>query len=443
MHVVFVAAGLTGLFGTAVVPQRVDVASHGGFSHTIYLNDCRPDGCVVVPGNDDSRTNRSSIPQQTSQIPPWPHGDAAWDALVACVRDTYAPFDIQIVTTDPGQAAHSEVFIGGDPEDIQFSDALGVAPFIGCGGIQDNVPSFVFANRSDATDVLCWAVAQESSHVFGLDHVLIADDPMTYLTPPFRKRFQNEDGACGEELALPRECACGGGTQNSFRFLSETFGANPLPPPGVTIVTPHDGAWVRPGFVVGFTLESVIDVREMSLAVDGATASTLITAPFAFNAPAELAPGVHVVGLSAVDQRGIAGEDEASVRVLAACGAGAVCAAGTLCLGGVCVPDATDPGGLGAACSASTECGSGQCTSTVDDGSACTAPCDPARICPSGYTCIGAGEGLCWPGGESGGCNAGGGGIGAGGWLLLLLSIVLRPVLITRQGRLHGHRSRA
>lgn len=407
-------AAAAGLLGT-YVPRRVDVAPHGGFSHTIFLNDCRPDGCIIAPGNDDSRANRSSIPTQTSMIPPWPYGDDAWAALVACVRETYAPFDIEITTTDPGQAFHFEVFVGGDPEDIQFSDALGVAPFISCGGIQDNVPSFVFANQSSSTDILCWAVAQESAHVFGLDHVLIATDPMTYLTPPFRKRFQNQDGNCGETLSAPRECWCGGSTQNSYQFLVDTFGPSTLPPPGVSIVWPHSRAWVEPGFVVQFTIDSLLAMQEVSLAVDGATTTSLTMPPFAFNGPLDITPGFHTIRLRAIDQRNLQGEDAVSIRVLAPCGAG--CAAGTLCLGGVCVPDASDGGGLGAACTAPEDCGSGQCTSTVDDGARCTASCDPGRVCPAGYSCVGDGDGLCWPGGESGGCSTGSGG---GGWLLAL-----------------------
>jgi hypothetical protein len=432
------AAAAVGLVGT-YVPRRVEVAPHGGFSHTIYLNDCRPDGCVVIPGNDDSRANRSTIPTQTSQLPPWPYGDDEWNQLVACVRETYAPFDVQIVTTDPGQANHFEVFVAGRPEDIQFSDALGVAPFISCNGIPDNVPSFVFADVSNSTDQLCWAVAQESAHVFGLDHVLLAADPMTYLAPPFRKRFQDEDGNCGEEIARPRECWCGGSTQNSYQFLLENFGESDLPPPGVSITTPHSRAWVQPGFVVGMAIDSLVAMREVSLAVDDVTTTTLRMPPFGFNAPAELVPGFHTVRIRAIDQRNLQGEDEIVVRVLASCGAG--CADGTLCLGGVCVPDATNPGGLGTACALPEDCGSGTCTSTLDDGARCTATCDPGRACPAGFSCIGAGDGLCWPAADSGGCNAGGGGGGGGGWALAVLSILLSAVIMRRQGRPHGQRS--
>ncbi len=402
------------------VPRRVHVAPHGGFSHVIYMNDCRPGGCIVVPGDDDSRSNRSSIPQMTSQLDAWPHGDAEWDELVRCVRETYAPFDIQIVTDDPGQASHFEVFVGGDPEDLQFSDALGVAPFIPCGGIQDNVPTFVFANVDNRTDVLCWAVAQETAHAFGLDHVLLRDDPMTYLTPPYRKRFQNQAGSCGETMNEPRECFCGDASQNSYAFLSATFGASNLPAPGVVITSPHAGAWVVPGAPVSFTVDSLLAMQEVALAVDGATTSSLGQPPFAFNLPLAMTPGPHQVRVRAVDQRGLEGQAEVNVVVLGACGGGTTCGSGTVCLGGVCLPDASQPGGLGATCETPVECGSGQCTATAENGAACTAPCDDGRRCPGGFTCAGDGVGVCWPAGESGGCGAGGTGGGGGGWIVIL-----------------------
>ena len=82
-------------------------------SHTLYLNDCLPNGCLVQPGFDDSRTNHSSIAQQPSVLSAYGHGEAHWNELVACVRETFAPFDIDIVTDDPGQADHFEVMIGG------------------------------------------------------------------------------------------------------------------------------------------------------------------------------------------------------------------------------------------------------------------------------------------------------------------------------------------
>src|SRR4051812_19508659 len=70
-------------------------------SHVIYLNNCEPGGCAVRPGFDDSLTHHSSIAAGNRMLPAWKWGDAKWQALVQCVKDTYAPFDISIVTTDP------------------------------------------------------------------------------------------------------------------------------------------------------------------------------------------------------------------------------------------------------------------------------------------------------------------------------------------------------
>src|SRR5688500_4821905 len=74
-------------------------------SHKLYLNDCRsPNGCTVSPGADNSITNRSSIPASTVTLDAYAHGDEHWNRLVDCVRDTFKPFDVEIVTEDPGGA---------------------------------------------------------------------------------------------------------------------------------------------------------------------------------------------------------------------------------------------------------------------------------------------------------------------------------------------------
>ena len=71
-------------------------------SHTIYLNPCLPNGCTVHPGNDDSRTDSSSIPETQAVLTAYPHGSTSWNTLVQCVKDMYAPFDIQVTDVDPG-----------------------------------------------------------------------------------------------------------------------------------------------------------------------------------------------------------------------------------------------------------------------------------------------------------------------------------------------------
>src|SRR5512138_495498 len=77
------------------------VTSVSNFSKIIYLNNCAGYGCSIDPGEDDAIHNTSGIPSQPSVVQPWNAGSAAWQQLVQCVRATYAPFDVEIVTERP------------------------------------------------------------------------------------------------------------------------------------------------------------------------------------------------------------------------------------------------------------------------------------------------------------------------------------------------------
>jgi uncharacterized protein (TIGR03382 family) len=376
-------------------------------SHLIYLNPCMPNGCNVQPGFDDSRTDHSSIPQQASHLAAYPWGSTSWTNLVQCVKDMYAPFDIQITDVDPGTAAHFELMVGGRSTDIGIQGAGGVAPFIPCAGeMQDNVISFVFAAETQSPDFLCWAAAQETSHVFGLDHELNAKDPMTYLSPPVKKPgFQNEASNCGENT--PRQCWCGGTTQNSAQFLLDTFGPAHLDPPSMTIAAPTEGTWVKPGFKVRAEATSQLSIKSSALAIDGTTSQSITQTPLVFDTPASLAGGDHKITVSATDSGSRSFSADVNVHVVASCASGGACANDFKCLGGYCLPSASVPGGLGATCADGAGCITGTC-GTDGNEHLCTAPCDPGMTCPDGFQCLQAatGSGVCWPGAASnGGCT--------------------------------------
>jgi hypothetical protein len=380
-------------------------------SHLIYLNPCLPNGCIVRPGNDDSRTDTSSIPFQQATLTAWPHGSQKWTELVQCVKDLYGPFDIQITDVDPGpNVNHSEVMIAGVASAIGADGAGGIAPFEPCGGqLVDNAISFVFAAQTSNLDFLCWAAAQESSHVFGLDHELNAKDPMTYLAPPYKKPgFQNVASPCGEEMANPRECWCGGTTQNSYQYLMDTFGPSHLEPATLAITEPHDGAWVKPGFNIRATAMSQLSVATASLQVDGATTQSINQGtPLVFNTASDLPGGDHRIAVVATDIMNRTFSAEILVHVTERCDGGGSCASGTSCLGGYCLPGPSVPGGLGAPCTGNEDCVTGSCAS---DGtsSICTGACDPNSTCPAGFACMETfqGGGVCWPSGDEGGCAA-------------------------------------
>ena len=377
-------------------------------SRKLYLNDCRPNGCTVTPGSDNSLTNHSSIPNGTVTLDAYSHGDAHWAQLVECVRATFKPFNIEIVTSDPGTESHFEVMIGGTSKQLNPNlDAGGVAPFISCGATRNNAISFVFAGQTSGIDFLCGAVAQEACHIWGLDHELNADDPMTYLKLGSSKRFQNDDANCGESSS--RGCRCGGSTQNSFRYMSDTFGLDPtLAQPTLALTTPVDGQWVKPKFPVSATLTSELSMLGAYLSIDHAQISTAKAGIIAFNAP-DLAAGQHIVEVSATDAGDRTVTQIVNVNVVGACTADGSCPSGTLCLGGLCLPGAGAVGGLGSSCAASGDCITGNCATDGTD-TLCTGTCDADGSCPSGFDCLTASN-VCWPA-SSGGCASGGGGAG-------------------------------
>lgn len=196
---------------------------------TIFLERCAG-GCTYFPGFDDSRTNHSSLLSQTSSLPAFAHGDAAWADLLACVRRAYAPFDVAVTDADPGAADHWEIVVAGSPQDIGMqSGVAGVSPYT-CAVIQNGI-AFAFAAVHFNMLDLCWTTVQESAHLFGLDHELLQRDPMTYLTGCMEKVFAPVDAPCGESAA--RNCCFGSGgpTQNSFAMVTAALGAATSPAP--------------------------------------------------------------------------------------------------------------------------------------------------------------------------------------------------------------------
>lgn len=425
---------------TVVWKDRV-ILPHAGttalanISHKLFVNRC-VGGCNVSPGQDDSRTNRSSIADSAVTLSAFAAGDTKWNDLVECVKQTFIPFNVEVVTADPGSSvAHFEVMVTGGPS-TQLNPQLnagGVAPFISCNAQYNNGLSFVFA--ANDLEFLCGAVAQEAAHVWGLDHELNKDDPMTYLDLGTLKRFQNADAQCHDGNIQPiAQCRCGNAKQNSYQYMLSTFGASNLPPATIAIATPVEAQWVKPGFPVRAQLMSAITgTGGGSLSVDGMqTATANATAPLAFNAPMTLAGGDHTVTVTATDGGGRSATASVHVKVTAVCSATAPCAANTYCIGGFCVPGNDVDGGLGATCTTNDNCISGQC-GTADGESLCTGGCDASGKCPSGYECLGEGAaGVCWPSSGDGGCSTSESG-GGGGPLALLAGLGFAAIVLRRR----------
>lgn len=390
-------------------------APHGGFnSRKIYVNFCLTEttstgapGCRVTRGNsNDSTVNRSTI--ASGNLAAFTGSQSTRNAIIQCVRETYAPFGVEIVTTDPSPEPHFEAMAAGLPTQVGFPNGVaGVAPFT-CGVI-NNAITFNFLNLfpSDVNEA-CWTIAQETAHAFGLSHEMLGADPMTYIPSPPVKRFQDQLACIGTQgCCQPAgECQCGPTMQNSVQELLDIFGPSTPTPPTIVIETPTDGAQVTPGFIIRASVEDSQGVELVELLIDGNVSAALGSPPYAFNAPLDLAMGTHQVGIRATDTIGSVGTSTIMVIIGDPCNDNDDCEAqgsDLVCFEGACIPGMGTPGGLGSDCT-TEPCLSGVCA-TKDGENKCSEECDPNNnTCPGGFACLdnGAGGGLCWP--DSGGC---------------------------------------
>ncbi|MBL0219703.1 MAG: hypothetical protein IPQ07_38285 [Myxococcales bacterium] len=212
-------------------------------NHVIYLN---RGGAVLWPGDaNDARTQTSSIVSEPTSIGSWDVDDDLWAETVACVRDIYRPFDVTITDEDPGDAPHMEAIFGGHPNDVGLPDNVaGVSPFMEDCSVIDSSIVFTFTDvMPDDARTMCEVMAQEIAHSYGLDHEMLASDPMTYLPYAGERTFQDIEAPCGENGN--RLCGIGGTmcrrTQNSVQLLTQRLGpAGGTTPPSTTTPATDD-----------------------------------------------------------------------------------------------------------------------------------------------------------------------------------------------------------
>lgn len=378
-------------------------------SRTLFIHRC-PEvvGCPLTRGvEDNSRQNISSISSFASAtIGPFTRGDEVWNKVMTCVRDTYAPYNITITDEDPGgDVDHYEVMVGGKNTDLRNDspDAGGIAPFT-CNEIP-NAISFVFDVWGNNADVICSVVAQESAHAFGLEHEMLADDPMTYLSGPDVKRFRADPAPCGEYQARP--CDCGGTMQTSYDMLVGLFGPGAPRPPTVSIKSPSSNKTVQPGFITRIDAVDDVKVVKVELLIDGEVVGMLDAPPFKIAAP-DLPEGPHTIEARATDIQGTPATSAAVLVDLGPpCTASTGCSDGDVCVMGLCVVGPGEPGGLGNSCQAASECVSENCVESTDGGF-CTEVCDLSPgSCPSGFDCVPGGTaGVCFPVPDAGCCDS-------------------------------------
>lgn len=413
---------------------------HGGLvSDIIYVNRCT--GCPGAGCNcvftksslNDATSNQTYIGGvqvgQQMTVAEFSHPQEVWDELMQCLRDVYSPYDVMITDVDPGQVPHHEAVAAGRGSDLMLTGVLGVAPIdpSQCEP-KNNVVSFSFANAHgpvaglSTAEHLCWTVAQESAHAFGLDHALDCSDPLTYLFTTSSgdgcgiRYFRNKLIDCGEDVARP--CVCGGTKQNSHAKLLAVHGMGTVPPPPtVDLTTPTNGASVQAGFSV---IANVVDPRGVGRVevllngykwaeVEGVTNRTSYLVP----TPAEVPDGVIDIEVRGCNDLNACASDTTRVTKGAPCASADSCAAGQRCDGeGRCLWD-PPAGQLGDDCTFAQFCVSGVCADIGGGTMACTESCfgGPNDQCPEGYACTGGtGQmGVCAVPPDEGGCCSVGG----------------------------------
>lgn len=295
-------------FGRQVLPPVGPTSSPLAISKVIYLN---KNGVTLQPGNNDSRTNRTTLATQTTTIQPWNVSATTWTATVNCMKELFAPFDVTITETDPGQTPHMEAVFGGSPTQLGMpNNVAGVSPFTTDCAVIENSIVYTFTNVIPADARLaCEIMAQEVAHSYGLDHELLASDPMTYLDYQGNRSFKNQVASCGEDTQRP--CGINGSTcranQNSVALLTERLGAKSgdTQPPTGAISSPSSGATVPPGFNIYVNAADNTMVASAKLYVDGVVSDTKTGGgPFTFTTASTLSQTTHKLKVEIADTAG-------------------------------------------------------------------------------------------------------------------------------------------
>ena len=397
-------------------------------SKTIYVNRC-VGGCTITIGDQsDARTNVSSIAPSNTTITEFNLGDEIYDATVECLRDVYLPYDVDIVTEDPGtELFHHEAILAGYPEEMGRDPLVGGVAPASCQPL-DNVISFSFANAlgedlsgTRLIETLCWTLAQESAHSFGLpNHVFDCLDPMTYLPLPGdpwcgRKYFRNRGIQCGE-FEPAASCNCGGTVQNSHKELLAAFGeGGPVPPPTVALSVPAPNAQVTDKFSIFF---NALDPRLVSHAEIRLNGTNYFNIPGkdyfsqdeVYSAEAPDHPDGYIdLEVRACNEIGSCASANVTVLKGSPCTDDGQCFDHMSCEDGRCKYPPPS-GEAGDSCDYDQFCLSGICANAGDDG-ICSQTCMPgvADACPEGLECTD--EGVCY-GDSGGGCCAVAGGQG-------------------------------
>ena len=401
---------------------------------------------MVNPGDDDATASppTSGIVNTPSVLPEPEFAPNEWEDTLQCVKEVYSAFDVKIVDTKPTTGIPFSMIMVGGNDTNRGATALGLSAGIGgialvsgnCQPFQRGV-SYAFADvygGSGRAIELCWTIAQETAHSFGLDHEFsfvddgrsACNDPMTYRTDcGGQKFFRNKFAVCGEfpgDGQSPRDCQCGA-NQNSHLKLANTFGpgVSLIAAPSVAITTPaasSTAANTLPPNVIAST-GSKRGVNRVELYLNGYKWLSVNGAPFGSNGqanpsasamlvPTTIPDSIYDIEVRAYDDLELVGLSPIVTVTKGAaggCATAATCLEGQKCESGRCFWD-PPAGQQGDDCTFPQFCESGICAGASETSQICTTNCIPgvADSCEAGFTCAGTGNaGFCLFA-EDGGC---------------------------------------
>ncbi len=302
-----------------VLPSTGVTEVPGGAPLILYIN---KNGVTLSPGDNDARTNRSTLVTQTTAVPAWTTTAAAWSQIMSCTRTMWAPFNVTVTDVDPGNVPHMESIVTTTSSTIGMDPNVGgVSPYtIGCDLIPNSIV-FTFAQAFNGDpETICEVMGQEMAHSIGHDHQMLASDPMTYLQYTGLQSFKDQTVSCGEyqnrACGLQGEC---GATQNSVQMMLTRVGAagtgTPDGLPTVAISAPANGAQVRPGFRVDVAAQDDGTVAKVELKIDGTLVETKTSGPFSFTTATTLSMGAHTVETVVTDDSGQTSSEQINVTI--------------------------------------------------------------------------------------------------------------------------------
>ena len=384
---------------------QAPLTPYSAAARVVWLN--RAGGTYTGGPNTNSATNAVSsgiFGSRTFTVPPM-STQFDWNALVACVKVHYKPYNVRFVESKPASGKYVQAVVGGTGDEIGAGGGLlGIAAADNFCGVTEAGIAFSFSEAhvgiSRQTDELCATIAHEIGHVLSLEHEVLGPDTMSYVTiaDSNTKSFVSAESACGTEPRQPSDCTCpttSANKTNSAKRLLAALGARPTETvaPTITLDSPKGGASVGPSFTVTATAKDNMAMESVALFVNGQERGTDDMADtgdkYSINA-VNLPEGEHEIIMQATDTSGNTARTTPIKVTVAKQVTGSSCLGNTDCKGNLCADDGTQK----------------FCTET------CTIEND---TCPGGFDCVAVGAGFaCYfsadDEGGTCGCQSGSGG---------------------------------